>query len=194
MTSQDDIKILTNENLFAKSMDFISDNLGVTSLSIEKNRKNFENYLIYAKGGLLVFLLLVTAIYQIYYVALYDVQNPSKRALNHTFLNDSRRIGSVFLDALINGVLGVVSSMIINVSRGESILRGFVDDKGNFTIFSTYIIIFTILSLFTICEEGSGFNRYLSSPDEYDELDGKNADDIKKENEGGNPFLLSVHM
>ena len=188
-----------NENFVEKSLDKTNEILGITQLTEKENREHFEQYLVYAKGGLLVFLLLVTAIYQIYFIAMYDVQNPNKRALNHTYLNDSRTIGSVFADAFINGAFGVISSMIINISRysstegiGSSIMRGLKNDKGEFTVFNTYLIVFVILTAFTICEEGSGFNRYLATPDEYVERDGQNTENLINQNTGGNPFLMSV--
>jgi hypothetical protein len=111
-----------------------------------------------SKGGLLLFLILITVVYNVVYARKEDGWFAA------TYLFDNDHIPLVLKDAFITGLFGVISTaLVLYVFR-----RG--DSKPTLKTFVlTALIIFTILFCFNVAQEGSGLNRYL---DRNDILDG----------------------
>lgn len=141
------------------------------------------------KISMILFFIIVTAIYQFQY--------HTQREVN-TFFGDNSTRWRVLLDGFITGLLGVLSTIAVIVLR-----RGRVANH-----LSTLAIIFFLLFTFAVAQEGSGFNRFLARKETmegsgpYAKLDGiLNPDGtINKEEQaklealetGGDPFLTSV--
>ena len=112
--------------------------------------KEFEGLLLNAKGTIIIMLLLVSAIYQIFY---HNIHGAS------TLLNTGSGRLTLLYDILCTSMFGVLSAMFVIWSRsGTSAL--FKPSS-----FAVYGIVAFILGLFCFSEEASGFNRYLDRQD-----------------------------
>lgn len=145
--------------------------------------ETFEHSLIYIKGSLLVFLSIGTILYHFMYKNVQD-------SFTLLHLEPSK----IFLDAIITGVFGVLTIIFLALSR-----NGF----GYFTSISvkTCLLVFTILFLFALAQEGSGLNRYLDKSEllndrgiyyKYYKKHGITQQEIDNLEFGGDPFLKTV--
>jgi len=158
-------------------------NIGEDKDIIKHLQHKFEKSLIAIKGSLLVFLTIATAMYHFLYNKVKDAQT-----LLH--LEPSK----IFLDATITGILGVITVIFISISR-----NGF----SYFTSISwkNCLLIFVILFMFGLAQEGSGLNRYLDKTEllndqglyyKYYLKHGITQKEIDAMEFGGDPFLKTV--
>lgn len=125
---------------------------------VKEHSKVFIDSLEKSKGGLLLFLILITVIYNVVYA------RKKNGWFAATYLFDNQHIPLVLKDAFITGFFGVIATAIVLFIFRRK------DVKPTFKSFMfTAIIIFIILFCFNISQEGSGLNRYL---DRNDILDG----------------------
>ena len=154
------------------------------SAQIAKN--DFQKYLLFAKGGILLFLVLIIIVYQIYFVKL--------NSSNKTFYNDKRTAWKQLVENGIVGFIGLMSVFIVNC------IRLGLKNSMTWECFQVYITVFIFIFLFDLSEEASGFNRYMANisgdkdkNDEYKEIDGDNDDtDINDKKDNSDPFLTST--
>jgi small-conductance mechanosensitive channel len=105
----------------------------------------FENSLILLKLGIIIFLILISIIYYIKY-------KDEFKAATYLDVYDYR-VG-VFKDIALTGLAGMLSIVYIFLSRGQEIF--------SISSISTMLLVGSVLSLFTLSLESSGFNRYLA--------------------------------
>lgn len=126
--------------------------LGHTSDDFSENYSNiFKTSLMSANAGLLLALLLITIIYQIKYRNDTDVG---------TYFNanaQKNRWWKVIIDAMLTGVIGVISVMAVFGLRKLDLF------DANAT--KTYMSVFSIMFLFNIAQESTGFNKFLEKSD-----------------------------
>ena len=109
----------------------------------EKNNLHyFEKNLKLIKGGLILFLIIVSFGYHLLYKNI---------EIAHTLLH--KQTLKILIDSFIGGIFGVITVYFIWFSR----------NKFSFTTIPlfTSFIVFIILFLFNLAQEGSGLNRYL---------------------------------
>jgi len=128
----------------------------IDKIWVDYNQHKFEHNLLYIKGGLIIFMILITCVYTFLY-------NSTKTAW--TYIHDTSTLHKVGLDALVAGLFGILSFAVLVLSRTGSI--SYLLSKKQLT---TIIIIFCVLALFNIAQETSGLNRAL---DMSDILEGK---------------------
>lgn len=158
-------------------------------------KDHFHHSLLGAKGGLIVFFILITLVYQAKYRKIDNAQ---------TFFGTSKTRMSVIGGAMIAAVLGMLSVVFVIVSRAGTgaIMRNI----------KNILIVGLILFLFAMTQESSGFNRWLAEKEteeghgpyasiskaKYIEHDHetdfeKDLEEEKKCNKtNGKPFLSSV--
>jgi len=135
-----------NLKSLGKSFDLLEKITGHTSQDFSENSSSiFIGALTKAKGGLVLFLILLTIIYNMKF---------SQKWYAKTLFNNPQFAGRVILDGILAGLLGVVSIFTVFAMRNKDTL----DPKH----LKKYFIIFIILALFAIAQESSGLNRYLN--------------------------------
>lgn len=142
----------------------------------------FEHNLIHAKGGIIIFLILISIIYHWNYGSI---------QYSKTYLQ-SKFFFRAVTDSLITGLLGFLSVAFLMYLRYGNVLHHL---KGPLTVSF-------ILMLFNFVQESSGLNRYLDKKNieegkgNYAEIDKINtSDDSDQLNDiesGGDPFWNSV--
>lgn len=106
------------------------------------------------KIGLIIFLILITVIYNIFYRHSKDSWYAS------TYFFSEKYLIRVFCDAGISGLMGIVSIVILFYGFRQP------DMRMPFSKFAGIaFIVFTIMFLFALAQEGSGLNRYLDKAD-----------------------------
>jgi hypothetical protein len=109
----------------------------------ESEKKKFKDSLFKMKGGLLLLLLLISFYYQIEF---------SGNTQYNTYFGDSNYSWRPFVVGLVTAILGMTSVMYIMKSRGTNILKHLIP----------VLIVGSILFVFEISKEASGFNRYMA--------------------------------
>ena len=110
---------------------------------------SFHESFIYAKGGVFLFLLLITVIYNI----LNGKDKDLTGWFSATYLFNPKWLWRPILDGGITGIFGVLAIIFVNVFRGKP-----------FTLHTLFIclIAWIILAGFAVAQEASGFNRWSS--------------------------------
>lgn len=139
-------------------------------------KKHFAISLFATKMILLVFLIMVTIVYQIKF---------ANNELAKTFFNEQSTAIKIIMDAIQTGFFAALTVVFIIYNRGGSINK----------YMPAIISVFGIFTLFGLAQEGSGLNRYLSK---HDIENGKGhyatKEETKKEllNHEGDPFIVAV--
>jgi hypothetical protein len=163
-----------------------------------KYTEDFERALLSAKGGLIVFLLTVSIVYQV-------ATNINGNVATSTFLKEWEIIPPdgglpngyrALLDALVGAFLGAFSSFLVMVIRTGELNPLVILQKYWFGILTVFVILF----LFSIAQESSGFNRYLAASEtaegngQYAFLDeiksSQQQQDYRNLQNGGDPFIV----
>ena len=143
----------------------------------------FENNLLQAKGGLIVFLILITLIYHVNY---------GKLTYSKTYIQSNKFWHRAGIDAIFTGIIGFIATSFIMYTRNGTLLGHF---KGP-------VIVGIVLALFNLVQESSGFNRYLNKAnieegkgnyaiiDKISTADG--SDQLRQLESGGDPFINSI--
>ena len=130
----------------SKSYRFLETITGYTSQEFGKDSSSiFIDTLSKAKNGVILFLILLTIIYNLKF---------SQKWYAQTLFNNPKFTERIILDGILAGLLGVVSTFTVLSMRNKHAL----DSKH----LKTYFIIFIILALFAIAKESSGLNKYLN--------------------------------
>lgn len=151
----------------------------------EEMKEGFHHTLVPLKGGLIFFLILISLVYQVTFIA----EGGATKDRNETLLTISP--GKPFLSAFVVGSCGVLSFLFLTKSRLAEVS------------YKNMIAVFTILAIFDIAQEASGLNRYLSESDTakgegiyyamLSDADKANLAAVNAaETTGGDPFLKSM--
>lgn len=148
-------------------------------LNTQRLQHKFFKSFLNIKVGLLIFLLIISCIYQIL------LKKNHKYKTEETLFNKYPK--DIFLDAFVTGIAGVVSVVFVWLSR-----------RMVFEIpFKGVGLLFLIFFTFTLAQEISGFNRYMDrkkiikGESIYTKMNNISADRAKNIEENGDPFLIS---
>jgi hypothetical protein len=145
----------------------------------EKLQKQFIHKFKIIKIGLLIFLIVISIIYQAQ-IAINKKHKTEDTLANKYPLNS-------FFDSLITGFTASLSIIFVWLSRGRSF---------NLPI-SALAIVFIIMFIFTLAQEYSGFNRYMDrkhiieGTSIYARMNNVSKEKAKMIEENGDPFLIS---
>jgi hypothetical protein len=118
-------------------------------------QENFENAFVRAKGGLILFLVVISLMYQTKY-------SYAETKYAETYLGGgSEYIGRAMGGALLASIMGTISAAVVMGMRGGHANGGFW--SGDHIKGINLMIVAVIFFLFEFAKESSGLNRYMAN-------------------------------